>query len=545
MRTAFQWLLLLTCALVLGACSGFTVPDFDEEVRNEKIIPENWKPVKLRVGLAPVVADLELDAKKLNVEDTRRWVLAPDEARLNAAENSLFNQLQQVLSRYKMFERVEAIKGVTSKMKMERVAALALEQGFDVVLRPVVKRSDVGYVGTNGAYAWNLLIWLVINPINSWWVADEDFDAFLECDFALYSAANGKLLRQKRVKPDKPVVRAFDDWDMGFNLFAIFTAPNYFDHENWERIGERLMPFADQAHKKQALRYVVSELAPDVKSESFQSGIRRRVGLFIGVDGNGQNGVPLTRYAAADAEELSRTLTALEFNSLSASGTMLLTGEQATALSVDSGLEALAKLARENDEIFLSYSGMGTLTPEGKPAVLLRKSEGGYEAVALQTMVERALKGKPRTLVLSLDCSFLSPADGRCAITQELLAKVQGAPGESLLRAIVAQCEAAGTQCIILGADGAIPGLATPDCALENEELGHGLFTSFLIDGVMGAADSDGLGGVAIEELRAYLGSNIERIAGFDDKSQRTFSAWSEARNSYVMPSSSRDSSGR
>lgn len=138
MKMAFQWLLLLLCALVLGACSGFTVPDFDEEVRNEKIIPADWKPVKLRVGLAPVVADLELDAKKLNIEDTRRWVLAPDEARLNLAEKLLFNQLQQVLSRYKMFERVEAIKGVTPEMKMERVAALALEQGFDVVLRPVV-----------------------------------------------------------------------------------------------------------------------------------------------------------------------------------------------------------------------------------------------------------------------------------------------------------------------------------------------------------------------------------------------------------------------
>jgi hypothetical protein len=545
MKMAFQWLLLLLCALVLGACSGFTVPDFDEEVRNEKIIPADWKPVKLRVGLAPVVADLELDAKKLNIEDTRRWVLAPDEARLNLAEKSLFNQLQQVLSRYKMFERVEAIKGVTPKMKMERVAALALEQGFDVVLRPVVKRSDVGYVGTNSAYAWNLLIWLVINPINSWWVADEDFDAFLECDFALYSAASGKLLRQKRVKPDKPVIRAFDDWDMGFNLFAIFTAPNYFDHENWEKIGGKLMPFADQAQKKQALRYIVKELAPDAKSEGFQSGIRRRVGLFVGVDGNGQNGVPLTRFAANDAEELSGVLTSLEYNPLARAGCLVVTGDQATAMSVNTALDSLSKLARENDELFLSYSGMGTVTPEGKPAVLLRNPEGGYETVSLEMLVDRALKGKPRTLVLSLDCSFLSPADGRCAITQELLEKLKGSPEESLLKPLVAKCEAAGTKCVILCADGAFPGRATPDCALENEELGHGLFTSFVIDGVLGAADANGQGGVTVEELRAYLTTNIERIAGFDAKSQRTFTAWSEDRNGYVVPSSGRESGGR
>lgn len=545
MLRGFQWLLLLVCALALGACSSFTVPDFDEEVKKEKIVPPDWQPVKLRVGLAPVVSDLELDAKKLNVEDTRRWVLAPDEARLNLAEKSLFNQLRQVLSRYKMFERVEAIKGVTPKMKMERVAALALEQGFDVVLRPVVKRSDVGYVGTNSAYGWNLLIWLVVNPINSWWVADEEFDAFLECDFALYSAASGKLLRQKRVKPDKPVIRAFDDWDMGFNLFAIFTAPNYFDHENWERIGERLMPFADQAQKKQALRYVVNELAPDVKTENFQGGIRRRVGLFVGVDGNGQNGVPLTRFAAADAEELSAVLCSLNITPLANAGCTVVSGEQATLPSVNSALDSLAKLARENDELFLSYSGMGTITQQGQPAVLLRKPEGGYEPVALQALLDRALAGKPRTIVLSLDCSFLSPADGRCAITQELLDKLKGAPEESLLKPLIAHCEAAGTKCVILSADGAFPNRATPDSALENEELGHGLFTSFVIDGVSGEADADGLGGVTIEELRKYLSNNIERIAGFDAKSQRTYAAWSEARSAFVMPSSGRESGGR
>src|SRR5262249_13409851 len=158
------------------------------EVKEEKIIPETWKPVKLSVGLAPVVSELELDSKKLNVEKTRRWVLAPDEARMNTAEKSIFNQLQQVLKRYQMFDRIEPIAGVNSKSKMEVIREKALEQGFDVVLRPVVKRSDVGYVGTNAAYGWNLAIWLVLSPINSWWVADEDFDAYLECDFGIYSA---------------------------------------------------------------------------------------------------------------------------------------------------------------------------------------------------------------------------------------------------------------------------------------------------------------------------------------------------------------------
>ena len=120
--------LLVALPLMLGACSGFTVPDLDEEVKAEKIIPADWKPVKLSVGLAPVVAELELDAKKLNVEDTLRWVLTPDEARLNLAEQSVFNQIRQTLLRYKMFERVEAIKGVNSKTKPPALRQAA--QGF-------------------------------------------------------------------------------------------------------------------------------------------------------------------------------------------------------------------------------------------------------------------------------------------------------------------------------------------------------------------------------------------------------------------------------
>ncbi|CAG0927840.1 hypothetical protein PLCT1_00507 [Planctomycetaceae bacterium] len=543
MNTCIKWCLLLACALTLGACSGFTVPDLDEEVRNEKIIPADWKPVKLRVGLAPITSDLELDAKKLNVEDTLRWVLTPDEARLNLAEQSLFNQIKQTLSRYKMFERVEAIKGVTAKSKMEAIRQAALDQGFDVVLRPVVKRSDVGYVGTNAAYGWNLGIWLILSPINSWWVADEDFDAFLECDFGLYSAASGKLLRTKRIKPQAPVVKAFDDWDMGFNLFAIFSAPYYFDHENWEKIGGKLMPFADQAHKKQALRYVVNELAPDVKTEDFQSGIRRRVGVFIGVDGNGQHGIPLTRFAGADARELAAALQYQEREPL-ASATAV-SGEQATDRGVAAAFENITKLARANDDMYLSYSGMGTLTPEGKPAVLLAKPEGGYEVTALETLVDRALVNKPRTLVLMLDCAFLAPADGRCAVTSELLAKVAGATPESLLKPLLAKCEAAGTQCIILSASSATPGQANPECALENEELGHGLFSSFVMDGLDGAADADGIGGVTIEELKAYVASNVERIAGFDAKTQKPMALWSESRKGYAMPSTDRQASDR
>lgn len=545
MKQAAQGFVIVICALALAACSSFTVPDFDEEVRKEAIIPADWKPLKLKVGLAPIVADLELDAKKLNVENTRRWVLAPDEARLNLAEQSLFNQLRAVLSRYRMFERVDAISGVDSKTPMDRVATLALEQGFDVVLRPVVRRSDVGYVGTNAAYAWNLLIWLVVNPINSWWVADEEFDAFLECDFAFYSAASGKLLRQSRVKPDKPVIRAFDDWDMGFNLFAIFTAPNYFDHENWERIGSKLMPFADQAQKKQALRYIVSRLAPEVKTAAFQDGIRRRVGLFIGVDGNGQNGVPLTRFAAADAEALARALSRQAFLPLADAAATTLVAAQATPANVASAAASRAKLAGPNDDFFLGYSGMGTLNAEGKPAVLLQRADGGYEAVTLESIVDQALVNKPRTLVLMLDCSFLSPADGRCAVTRESLEKIDAASTDSLLRPLVARCEAAGTRCIIVSADGAIPSRGGSDCALENEELGHGLFTSFLLDGLGGAADSDAAPGVSVDELLRYLNANVERIAALDAKSQRPFTAFSEGGGMFVLPSSSRVSGGR
>jgi len=533
-------LYLLCCALLpllLGACSGFSVPDLDEAVRRENLVPEQWKPLKLSVGLAPVVADLELDAKKFNVEDTRRWVLTPDDARLNGAENSLQALFLQTLSRYRMFERVELIRGATSKSSMEELRALALAQGLDVVLRPVVRRSDVGYVGTNAAYGWNLALWLVLSPINSWWVADEDFDAFLECDLGLYSTASGAPLKLKRIKPEKPVIKAFDDWDHGFHLFAIFAVPGYFDHENWEKVGSRLMPLAEHETKKETLRFITREVGPAVSGDAFQDGIRRRVGLFIGVDGNGQSGVPLTRFAGADARALAQRLPSMTQEGLVRKASLAVTGEAATRQGVQAALDKLTPLARANDDFFLGYSGVGTLTPEGKPAVLLSRRGGGYEAVALEALVDLALAGKPRTLVLALDCSFISPADGRCAVSAELLAAIQNAPPESLLQPLVERCRKAGSECVILSATGAVPGPGTPEHALELEDLGQGLFTSFLLDGLGGAANTDGVAGVSLEELARYLGPNIERISGFDNKPQKPWLAASPARRSFLLPS--------
>ena len=535
-----QLSLAVLCALAVffTGCSGFTVPDFDEAVQQEQIIPADWKPVKLRVGLAPFSSDLELDSKKLNVEDTERWVLTPDEARLNTGENSLHSQFLQTLSRYKMFERVESIRGANSKHNIEELRAMALAQGLDVVLRPVVRRSDVGYVGTNAAYGWNLAMWLVVSPINSWWVADEDFDAHLECDFGLYSASSGKPLRIKRVKSEKPVVKAFDDWDHGFHLFAIFSVPGYFDYENWEKVGSKIMPFADFEAKKQALRYVTRELSKEVDSNSFQDGIRRKIGLFVGVDGNGQNGVPLTRYAAQDALELARALVAAGSDPLVRGATSSITGSQATSAGVQSAIGGIAKLARGNDDLFLGFSGVGTLTPDGKPALLMASAKGGYEVMSLESFVDGALVGKPRSLVLMLDCSFLSTADSRCAVNAELLAKLEGAPQESLLKPLLERCRLAGTQCIILSATGALVGEAAQDHALELEDLGHGLFTSFMLDGLAGAANTDGAPGVTLEELMAYLTPNVQRIAGFDDKVQVPFGLWSDGRKGYLLPSS-------
>ena len=522
-------LLLAVAAFCVSACSSFDVPDLKEEVEREQIIPANWQPLPYRVGVAPARAALETDAQTYNVEDTTRWVLTPDEKRLE----SLHAQMLTVLRDYKMFENTTPVEGVTDAMDRQEIIDLGLEQGLDIVVFPVVKRHDVGYVDSNGLYGWNMFVWWMVSPIITWLIADEDFDANLHVELQLYPTSGDFQLDKMRLQPEETLIRSFDDFDEGFNLFSIFSTPGHFDEENWQRIGERMMPIAEVETQKATLKYVTGRLAKETENEEFREAVRRRVGVVFGVDGSGRKGLPLSRYAANDAAALGAQFVDARNDGLVESGTSTLIGPRATRRAVLDAVGRASRLARFNDDIYLSFAGVGRVTDKKRVELVtsLPVNADKVEVVGLDEVVKAAIANTPRTLVLTLDCSFLTTEDKRCATSAEVIESL--ADDFDPFASVRKICSDAGVELVIVAANGA--GKHRP--AAEIEDLGAGLFSSYLVSGLAGKADANSDRDVTVKELRAYLNDKVGRIAGLEGLDQQPYVFATKGRENFVLPS--------
>ena len=482
-------LMLMAALVVFSACSNVETPDLDADIKEEQIIPVAWQPLPLRVGIAPFRAALELDEKRYNIDDTQRWVLTPDAARLNGA-GGLHSQLLETFRKYRMFERVEMIDGATPDTSREDLQAAALRQGLDIVLVPTLKRQDVGYVDSNGAYGWNMF------------------------------------------------VRSLDDWDEGWNLFSIFSTPGHFDEENWTRIGNLLMPIAENEAKKSALKYVTGDLAEESQTDEFLEGIRRRVALVVGVDGSGQPPLPLSRFATQDAEAFASQLLDAQDAAVPEGAIRTIVGARATRRAVLSAAEELSALARYNDDVYLVFNGVGGLDAKLNPTLVLTQPAGTkqLEQVQIGEVLDALLKNNPRTLTLVLDCSFVAPGDKRCATTDAHLATLteKGKTG-ILLAPIIKAVEARGTRCIVLSATDATLH-ETPMPALEIEDLNHGLFSSFALQGLSGDADSNRDRMVTYNEFQKYVGEKVSYIAGLEGRTQTGWFYASPESKDFALP---------
>jgi len=527
----------IACLLAASACSNVETPDLKADVEAEKIVPQGWQPLGLRVGLAPMRAALELDERRYNVEDTKRWVLPPDEARLNGADG-LNNQMVTVLRDYRMFEHVALVEGATSGTSREELQKLALRQGLDVVVIPTVKRQDVGYVDSNGAYGWNMFVWWMVSPIFSWFIADEDFDTNLHIDLRMYPTSSDNEIFSTRLQPKESIVRSLDDFDHGFNVFSIFSTPGYMAEDNWKKVGGLLLPIAENEAKKALLRSVTGELARQSQQEEFRAAVRRRVALVIGVDGTGVPPVPLTRFASADAEGFAAQLIDAEVDRVPDVALRSLLGPRATRRAVESAAADLATLARGNDDLFVVFTGVGTLDDQLRPTLVLAQPSGAKpETIALQDLLELLTVNNPRTVTLILDCSFTAPGDRRCASVGVQIEKLlQTNKGTSLFTPIMQQLGTTGTNCVILSASDAIPRNPHGMKALEMEDLNHGLFSAFAIEALTGKADANSDRQVTFTEFQKYVSKNVSRIAQLEGETQAGYFAASANRTEYSLP---------
>ena len=217
-------------------------------------------------------------------------------------------------------------------------------------------------------------------------------------------------------------------------------------------------------------------------------------GLFVGID----------RYASPLISDLScsardaRALYALFADSVGDDHCSLLTDSGATRPAILHGLELLTT-ADTHDLVFLHFSGHGSdthhlVTHDAEPNLL------DTTAIQIEELVLRFFAAIPaKNLILCLDCCFSGAAGAR--VFHSPVASRTPASADDVLGQI------GGTGRVILTASGA------KQAAIEDRRKGHGLFSYYLIQALMGAPGVLDAGAIPFLALANFVTKSVEEGA--------------------------------
>jgi hypothetical protein len=239
-----------------------------------------------------------------------------------------------------------------------------------------------------------------------------------------------------------------------------------------------------------------------------------RWAVVIGIGDYHDAGIPRLRYAVADAEAVARVL--VDVIGLRPDRVLLLTDRTArkpTLRNIRWALgRHLARVAKRDDTVLIFFAGHGApeIDPSGgepdglgKCLVPLDADPDDLFATALPMAdvdtIFRRIEAERVVVFLDTCYSGAAAAGGRTFAP----ARPRAAPVDDGFLGRLTR-----------GKGRAIITAARPaEVSLELPELGHGVFTYHLLRALRGAADLDGDGVVALQELYAYLDREVTRAA--------------------------------
>lgn len=471
--------------LFMAVCAGCASAPVDSD-------PVRFEPtLSYRLLVATPVVDFERE--EWNGKPSRRFSVEADAATLQAA-------LVTSLQKQGPFQEIGLLPLAGGKGK---ALGRAAEDGADLLLETRIRRRVASYLGSNGLYLPNLFLW-VMAWVPSWWVKDETFALEIEVDVDLRSVHSGRSVYSglHRVKSEEDL----NDFQRGWQFLGIFRVPGSLDPENWRSVDQALAPRAEAKLSRQVATGIGKELERKAGTEEFRRAFARRYALVIGLssfdDYRMQKLLFADRDAAAFHEHLTRPGGIPEHN------TRLLLNGEATLSGIRSALaEFTGRGSKEGDEILIYFAGYGAWSED--QAYLLpydadsaRPQETG---LALGDLVNGVTEGEGPRITLVLDSPFLSRFQGRAAAEAELPGDLGVALG-GILRSpdhqVLSACNV-GEACV------------------ELEDLGQGLFTYYLIQGLEGRGDRDRNGKVTWDEAYAFAGQMAGAHARVEGKVQR------------------------
>jgi hypothetical protein len=261
---------------------------------------------------------------------------------------------------------------------------------------------------------------------------------------------------------------------------------------------------------RQEVRTVVYERAPAARAEPRRPVERDRWAVVIGIGRYEKPQIPALRYTVSDAEVFHRVL--VEQAGFKRENVLLLTDHterKPTLRTIKWALGTfLARSAKKEDLVIIYFAGHGApeVDPRGiesdglaKYLVSVDADPNDLYSTALPMDEFQTIFGRieAERVVVFLDACYSGAAGGRTFASQRTrAAAVDDVFLERLTRskgrAIITASRAA-------------------EVSLELPELGHGIFTHYLIQGFRGTADLDRDGIVSLQELYEYLEQQVSR----------------------------------
>jgi tetratricopeptide (TPR) repeat protein len=236
----------------------------------------------------------------------------------------------------------------------------------------------------------------------------------------------------------------------------------------------------------------VHNITPERGNEAPQ-----RYAIVIGIGNYKDRKIPPLHYTVADAQEMYNILIDEKYGFLLKENVKKLINEEASTQNIKKIFGTwLKKKVRENDSVIIYFAGHGASEAGSTYWVTYDSDiENLYETAIGNDSISKMLNNiESKTLIVFLDSCYSAATINRGWHTRSLIEKdpFEEFKGEGRV--------------VITSSNGKQP-------SLEIQEYGHGVFTYFLIQGLMGKADQDLDGYIILDEIWDHVKSNVKNTA--------------------------------
>lgn len=233
--------------------------------------------------------------------------------------------------------------------------------------------------------------------------------------------------------------------------------------------------------------------------------------VIIGINKYQDQKIPDLEFARADAEGVYQILTDPELGRISPENATLLMDEEATQRNIRSAIGTkLPRRAGEDDMVYIYYAGHGSplMDPKSRSRDGMEKYLVPADAelddlfatgISMDEIQKFFSRIESKQVMFFIDSCYSGAAGGRTF--QNPLHK-----GRNLLTAEFLEDLAGEGRLVVTACD-------VNEVSLETPEMGHGLFTHYLLEGLKGHADKDQDGSVTVHELYEYVYENVSQHA--------------------------------